>query len=94
MRHRRAAHGANDGDADMYGQSASYGIPDPSIGRLVEETVNSVEDVERRLTNLKLGIAQTFPQLAPILQAREVQHRDQNAFVLARLASPFGPQMS
>lgn len=69
----------------MYGQSGSYGILEPNVTRLIEETVNSIEDVERRLTGLKLGIAQTFPQLAPILQAREVQHRDQNAIVLARI---------
>lgn len=73
----------------MYGLSGNYNV-ESNVTRLIEETVNSVEDVERRLTGLKVGIAQTFPHLAPILSAREVQHRDQTAFALGRLVQGVG----
>lgn len=81
----------------MYGQSVSYPVQDPNVNRLLEETISSVDDVERRLQGLKIGIAQAFPHLAPVLQIKEMQTRDQIANVLARInpqgfgtGTPFG----
>lgn len=50
-----------------------FGMPahDPSTAQIPHETLNVIQDIESRLLALKIGIAQTNPQLAPVLLWRE-----------------------
>lgn len=51
-------------------QSGSYQNIDPSVQRILADTITMVNDVDQRLTTLRQGIAHAFPQLAPIALAR------------------------
>ncbi|HVL88443.1 MAG TPA: hypothetical protein VM681_10650 [Candidatus Thermoplasmatota archaeon] len=65
----------------------SYGYgSDANVNRLIEDTVQIVNDVDTRLQALKIGIAQAFPHLAPHIAASEIQSR----MLAARIATPFG----
>lgn len=52
--------------------SASYPNPniDLNVQRILADTLTMVNDVDQRLTTLRQGIAQAFPQLAPLALSR------------------------
>jgi len=63
----------------------SYGyVADPNVNRIIEDTVQIVNDVDTRLQALKVGIAQAFPHLAPTIAAQDIQSR----LLASRIANP------
>jgi hypothetical protein len=81
----------------MVQNSFSYGNVDPNTLRVLEETAAVLQDVDQRITQLKVGLSQAAPHLAPILLAKELGFQRPGippmGFGAWGQQQPWGPQM-
>lgn len=76
------------------GQSPfGQGMIDPNTSRLIEETAAVVNDVDQRLTALKVGLSQALPHLAPVLLWKE-QLALSNPIARTQAPGAFGSPMT
>jgi hypothetical protein len=76
----------------MYQQGNYPGI-DPNFNRVIEDTLNIVNDVDQRLQSLRVGLAQAVPHLAPAILGRQGTPFTGNIGtpgLMAPTANPFG----